>query len=626
MATRDIVFKIKSESDGKAVQEMQAIGKAAKESGDLTKKAMAEVASATKVAEKAAEELAKAQAAKGQQLTEGFKKMGEGLVGLGRSIGLAGVATSENMESAIKLFARFESGVQLFKGLADSVEGARKIWSVYTAASKAAAAADTAAAAAAMLRSRASAGAGVASAGAGLVSGGASAAGGVAAGAGAAGGLAAVAAAAAPLVIALVAVAAVLAVVSAIFPSFGKALWNLVTGTNEVAEAQKKAADRTKQGIENHEENQKRVAAMHRDNDAIQNFQSEQDVLNGQAAGKSPAELAQERLARAKADYANKQAAFDQAEERKKYVEEQYAAAGTVRAGTADGGWFGASQKDLDAKAKADAQARQAGLTTSLLDAKGESATNAERLGSSRNELKEAIKAAAEEEARAKQAQAQKDLKSDQEKTANAEKQLKASQDRVKAEEDGLKAVRDKAKAEQDRLKSAQEKFVDMDPLQRKALVAARQKADAGGELDKRERDLLRGDGLNQDAIDADTAAKVKKLSPEEMGYFAQQQKNVNNADADVKAKESSFAAAKAKEKDLQAAVDSLTATAEKSEAAMKEAEELVARVPQAAAQAIKTFVYQTTDGVKRELEAKSSYENDKAASGRKAAANGGAK
>jgi hypothetical protein len=635
---REINFKIKVSKEGKnPADEFRDISKEAKIAEAATKKAMGEYEKATNAAAKAQENLAKVSADKSKNMVEGWKKLGEGAVALGRGIGLAGVATSESMEKAIKQFARFEAGVQLFKGFADSIEGARKIWATYTAASKAAAAADTAAAAAAALRSRASMGAGVAGAASGAVSGAGAAAGGAAAlgGAGAAaGGLAALAAAALPVITALAIVAAVAFTLGAIFPKFGKSMRELITGTDEAAEAAKKTSETYKKVSESLDSWRKENAQEREQTQAVSSWSKEKSTLTMQAAGMSPLAIAQQKKEEALARLGKAQATFNETNTNLNQVssatfnEKAPEDKGYFQKNTSEkwGHFFGSGKTEEQQGHEARKQEFNKFKEINVGRANTNNANAKTDLDAAREEAKEAIKAAAEEERKAKQTAAQEALKSEQERAKEGEKQLRSAQEKTKTEQDGLKAVRDKLKAEQDRLKSAQERFVDLDPLERKKVVEAQQKANRGEELSKEDRDRLRGDGLNQDLIESDTAKKVAKLSAEEQAYFGNQNAKVSAAQTEEQNLSKQVEEAKASEAKLSSALDSLNAAVAEKEQGMKDVEAQIKSSAQWEASALLKIMQENREEVIREVQAQQKLQNHNARINQNATINGGGK
>jgi hypothetical protein len=249
MATRDVVFQISAKVDGPSPKQVfddsAAASKAAaasakayakdlqaalKEAATTAKSAQKEVAAAQQAAAKASQEYAKATQGSNKEVGEGIKKMAEGFIALGRAVGFAGVATSKDMEAAVRVFARFQAGAEVFKGVLDVVEGANKVWQTYTTIKKAAAAADAAQAAASMVSARASAMAGAASAAGGV-------AGAVGGAGGAAGAIGGIMAALGPIGLALAA--------------FGIAVAAITFFMDDSAEQAKRAAEKWKKVVEN---------------------------------------------------------------------------------------------------------------------------------------------------------------------------------------------------------------------------------------------------------------------------------------------------------------------------------------------------------------------------------------
>ena len=553
MADREVNFIIKTQHQEitKTKVALDDAALAAKKLAVEAKKLEKEQSTAANNLRKSTEALAKAEERRSKDTVEGLKKLGEGAVAFGRAIGLAGVATSQNMEAAIRLFAKFESGVQIFKGIADSVEGARKIWLAYTAVSKAAAAADVAAAAAAAARAKASAGAGVAgSAAGGAVAG--AAGGGIGAYiAGMMGGAVAalkaivvkIVAFLAPLVAIAAAVSAVLIGIISIFSKdfrTGLKLW--ITGHDELKEHQDKLAKSYQSALTTFDEYQEAEKRKAETNKAVRDWSDKREDLQMTAAGATPAQIAAAQKDRAQARFNEAQAAFNQ----------------------------------IDNQVRQSNGQDPAGHLIQL----GQRATASDNLQAARKELEDSIKNAASEQTKAAQGAASKLLKIEQDKLAANEKALQSATEKANKEREGLEAVKQKVQQERDRLKSAQERFVDMNPQERAKLVAASKKAEQGQDLTKDERDLLRGDGLNQAEIDKDTANKVKGLNKDELAYFNRQNKVVADAEKEQADQQKKVNELEAAEKKLRAAVDSSAKTIETAEAAVKKLEEHAAGEP----------------------------------------------
>ena len=553
MADREVNFIIKTQHQEitKTKVALDDAALAAKKLAVEAKKLEKEQSTAANNLRKSTEALAKAEERRSKDTVEGLKKLGEGAVAFGRAIGLAGVATSQNMEAAIRLFAKFESGVQIFKGIADSVEGARKIWLAYTAVSKAAAAADVAAAAAAAARAKASAGAGVAgSAAGGAVAG--AAGGGIGAYiAGMMGGAVAalkaivvkIVAFLAPLVAIAAAVSAVLIGIISIFSKdfrTGLKLW--ITGHDELKEHQDKLAKSYQSALTTFDEYQEAEKRKAETNKAVRDWSDKREDLQMTAAGATPAQIAAAQKDRTQAPFNEAQAAFNQ----------------------------------IDNQVRQSNGQDPAGHLIQL----GQRATASDNLQAARKELEDSIKNAASEQTKAAQGAASKLLKIEQDKLAANEKALQSATEKANKEREGLEAVKQKVQQERDRLKSAQERFVDMNPQERAKLVAASKKAEQGQDLTKDERDLLRGDGLNQAEIDKDTANKVKGLNKDELAYFNRQNKVVADTEKEQADQQKKVNELEAAEKKLRAAVDSSAKTIETAEAAVKKLEEHAAGEP----------------------------------------------
>lgn len=69
-----------------------------------------------------------------KQLEKGLNQAASGVTAMVRGFALLGVASEQDLEKAVRAFAKIEAGIQVVQGVASFVKGATKAWQGYTAA------------------------------------------------------------------------------------------------------------------------------------------------------------------------------------------------------------------------------------------------------------------------------------------------------------------------------------------------------------------------------------------------------------------------------------------------------------------------------------------------------------